>query len=191
MYADAPSSPDRRTVLRTGGAGMLLFSLAGCDKWMTPREAREQGADFRHLEPREVAILEALGEALVPGARAAGIGHYVDANLVRHHADCLLTIRYLDVLPPYGEFYANALKALDDYSVASVGSGFASLSTSKAKDVVGLMLGGNMSGWKGPPSALLYLAVRSDAVDLVYGTVGAFERLGLPYVAHIEPKTTW
>ena len=35
------------------------------------------------------------------------------------------------------------------------------------------------------------IAVRSDAADLVYGTPDAFERLGLPYVAHIEPPTTW
>jgi len=29
--------------------------------------------------------------------------------------------------------------------------------------------------------------VRSDAVDVVYGTVEGFERLGVPYMPHILP----
>lgn len=191
MLENARLSSDRRTVLRAGGAGMMLFSLAGHDIWMTPGQARERGAELRHLQPREAAVLEALADALVPGARAAGIAHYVDANLARPPADCLLTIRYFDVLPPFDAFYADALKALDAYSLASAGAEFVALPVARAKEIVGQMLGGKLPGWQGPSSALLYLAVRSDAVDLVYGTMEAFERLGLPYVPHIEPKTVW
>ena len=53
------------------------------------------------------------------------------------------------------------------------------------------MLGGGLEGWDGPPQPLFYLAIRSDAADLVYGTVDAFERMGLPYVPHIEPPSRW
>lgn len=191
MPSASRPAPDRRTVLAGGTAGLLLFTLGGCDKLMTAREAREQGADFRNLTAQETRTLEAFGEVLVPGAAKAGIAHFVDANLVRPHAECLLTIRYLDVLPPYGAFYAAGLKALDDLARASAGKDFADLDGAAAADLVRPMLAGQMNGWNGPPAPLLYLAVRSDAADLVYGTPDAFERLGLPYVAHIEPPTTW
>lgn len=183
--------PDRRTVLQGGVAGLLLFTLGGCDKFMTAREARELSADFRHLEADEIRILEAFAETLVPGATDAGIAHFVDANLVCPHSDCLLTIRYLDVPPPYGEFYAEGLKALNVAAKAAHGQGFADLEATAKADLVRPMLGGQISGWQGPPQPLLYLAVRSDAADLVYGTPGAFERMNLPYMAHIEPPSTW
>jgi hypothetical protein len=182
---------DRRQVLRSTAAGIFLFQLGGCDDWLTAREAREKGADFRHLETGEIATLEAFGEALVPGAREAGIAHFVDANLLCPHADSLLTIRYLDVLPPYGPFYATGLAALNAYSRQAENAPFAELDDEAAARVVRPMLAGAMTGWEGPPPPLLYLAVRSDAADLVYGTRDAFDRMNVPYLAHIDPPSQW
>lgn len=182
---------DRRAILRSGAAGLFVFQLAGCDVLMSPNEARERGADLQHFSEDEAAALEAFAEALVPGAREAGIAHYVDANLARPHSDSLLTIRYLDVLPPYAEFYSAGLKALDDYCRATKGKVFAELEAADAVEVIRPMLPGPMPEWSGPPAALLYLAVRSDAADLVYGTVAAFERMNLPYMPHIEPPSPW
>ena len=49
----------------------------------------------------------------------------------------------------------------------------------------------NPPGWEGPPAPLFYLLARSDAVDAVYGTPEGFERLGIPYMAHIAPPRAW
>lgn len=191
MPSVVPPAVNRRTLLQGSAAGLFVFSLGGCDRMMTPRDAREQGADIRKLTPDQTRVLEALGETLVPGAAEAGIAHFVDANLSGPPADCLLTIRYLDVPPPYLDFYAAGLKALDDVARAAHGKGFADLGADAATELVRPMLGGKEAGWQGPPAPLLYLAVRSDAADLVYGTTGAFERMNLPYMAHIEPPATW
>ena len=45
--------------------------------------------------------------------------------------------------------------------------------------------------WSTPNPFLFYLASRSDAVDVVYGTEQGFESLGYPYQAHISPTKPW
>ena len=40
---------------------------------------------------------------------------------------------------------------------------------------------------QGPPAPLFYFATRSDTIDVYYGTVQGFVRLGIPYTAHIMP----
>lgn len=146
---------------------------------------------MRHLSDFEVDCLEAFAEAVVPGAREAGIAQFVDANLQRSSADALLTIRYLDVPPPYFDFYAGGLAALEAYAQAQFAKPFAALGNGRMEQVIAPMLAGGLEGWDGPPQALFYLAIRSDAADLVYGTVDAFERLSIPYVPHLEPPSRW
>jgi hypothetical protein len=48
-----------------------------------------------------------------------------------------------------------------------------------------------IDGWKGPPGGFVYFLLRSDAVDVVYGTVAGYKSLDIPYMAHIEPKRSW
>ena len=45
--------------------------------------------------------------------------------------------------------------------------------------------------WKGPPQGQIYGIFRDDAVDVVYGTVEGFERLGVPYMPHVLPTARW
>ena len=183
--------PSRLTLLKSAALGLFAFQVAGCDKLLSPGDARDQGAALRILSAAEAALLEAFGEALVPGARAAGIAHYVDANLARAAPDSLLTVRYLDVLPPHDMFYKTGLKALDAAARASLGKPFAFSSEAEAKPLIASLLPGKVAGWDGPPPPLFYLAVRSDAADLVYGTRAAFERMNVPYMPHIEPPGDW
>jgi hypothetical protein len=183
--------PDRRTVLKSAALGMFAFQVAGIEMLLSPAQARVQGAGFTTLSIGDAALLEAFGEALVPGARAAGIAHFVDANLARPHAESLLTLRYLDVLPPHDAFYKDGLAALDAASRALLGSPLTQVSPAAAKPLIAAMLPGTISPWHGPPPALFYLAVRSDAADLVYGTPAAFARMKVPYMAHIEPPADW
>ena len=191
--SNAIEGPDtsRRTLLKSAAVGLFAFQLGGVEAMLSPAEARSRGARLKVFTASEAALLEAFGEALVPGARAAGIAHYVDANLARPHAQSLLTVRYLDVLPPHDAFYKGGLAALDAAAQAMLGKPFALAKAGEADALIGAMLPGAVKGWSGPPAALFYLAVRSDAADLVYGTPAAFERMNLPYMPHIAPPSDW
>lgn len=187
---EAPA-PDRRTLLKSAAFGLFAFTIGGAEMLLSPAEARSRGAAFAKLSLDEAALLEAFGDALVPGARAAGIAHFVDANLARPHHESLLTARYLDVLPPHDTFYKAGLAALDAASRAVLGAPFTGVPAAAAKPLIAAMLPGTIAPWQGPPPPLFYLAVRSDAADLVYGTRAAFARMQVPYMAHIEPPTDW
>jgi hypothetical protein len=50
---------------------------------------------------------------------------------------------------------------------------------------------GEVANWSGPPQPLFYMMVRSDAVDVVYGTKEGFDELNVPYMAHIMPPEKW
>ena len=185
------TGPNRRTLLKAAALGLFAFNVAGVEALITPAEARTRGAALAILSAEEAALLEAFGEALVPGAGAAGIAHFVDANLARPHHDSLLTARYLDVLPPHDAFYKAGLAALDGASRAVLGAPFVQVTAAAAKPLVAAMLPGTIAPWQGPPAPLFYLAVRSDAADLVYGTRAAFARMQVPYMAHIDPPEDW
>lgn len=184
-------APSRRALLKGAALGLFAFHISGCQQLLTPAAARERGATLQVLTAAEAALLEAFGEALVPGARGAGIAHYVDANLARPADASLLTLRYLDVAAPHDAFYKAGLAALDEAAVRTLGKPFAAASAAEAKPLIAALLPAAVSGWSGPPSPLFYLAVRSDAADLVYGTRAAFERMDIPYMAHIEPPADW
>lgn len=183
--------PNRRTLLKAAALGLFAFKVGGVEALISPAEARTRGAALAVLTAEDAALLEAFGEALVPGARAAGIAHFVDANLARPHHESLLTARYLDVLPPHDAFYKAGLGALDAASRAVLGAPFVQVSAATAKPLIAAMLPGTIAPWEGPPPPLFYLAVRSDAADLVYGTRAAFDRMQVPYMAHIDPPSDW
>ena len=48
-----------------------------------------------------------------------------------------------------------------------------------------------IEGWQGRPGGFVYMVLRSDAVDVVYGTMEGYEALGIPYQAHIAPEKRW
>ncbi len=59
-------------------------------------------------------------------------------------------------------------------------------------DFITVMMQKNPDGWtNAPPAPLFYFALRSDAIDVTYGTMAGFERLDIPYMAHIEPARPW
>lgn len=179
----------RRDVLK--GIGLIAVEVAGAVQLLTPAAAAAAEAGFKVLTQAEARTLAAFGEALAPGARAAGIAHYVDDQLAKPPADGLLMIRYLDVPPPWLPFYRAGLAALDTLAVARHGTGFAGLDAGQAAALIGAIAERPPEGWQGPPSPLVYFAMRADAIDVVYGTEAGFERLGVPYMAHIAPDPKW
>jgi hypothetical protein len=147
---------------------------------------------FRLLKADEAETIEALGETIVPGARAAGIAHFIDQQLSVPPEEALLEARILNVRPPYDRFYRSAIAAVDNASQAlNSGRNFAQLSPSEQHDFVDAMRQNKVQGWQGPGGSFVYLVLRSDAVDVVYGTMEGYEALGIPYMPHIAPDKRW
>ena len=181
----------RREFIRGAGLGALAFSVGGASVLLTAREARAQGVPYRTLKAAEADTIEALGETLVPGARAAGIAHFIDHQVSVPPEEALLEARILNVRPPYLNFYRAALGAVDRAAKAQHGRGFFALSDTEQRELVNLMRQNKVEGWQGPPGGFVYLVLRSDAVDVVYGTEEGYKDLGIPYMAHIAPLKRW
>ena len=62
---------------------------------MTPAAAREREIALQVFSKTEVLTLEALADAIVPGAQKAGICHFLDHHLAQAAEDCLLMIKYM------------------------------------------------------------------------------------------------
>jgi hypothetical protein len=186
-----PALPGRRTLLKGAALGAIAFTVGGAEVWLTPREAFAQGVPMKVLTAAERAALEALGDTLLPGAKDAGIAHFVDSQLAAPPGDCLLAARSANVPPPILNFYRAALRALDGASNAAHGKPFAELTPGERNAFVDGMRQKVPEGWQGPPSPFVYFLLRNDAVDVVYGTVEGFERLGIPYMPHVVPPAKW
>src|SRR6266581_3154160 len=125
------------------------------------------------------------GATLGALACTVGISHFIDQQLSVPPEEALLEARILNVKPPYANFYRAAIGAIDRVSEAREGRRFAQLNTPSQREFVALMRQGKLAGWQGPPGRFIYFVTRSDAVDVVYGTVEGYESLGIPYMPHI------
>ena len=182
---------ERRVFLKGAGMGMLAFTVGGASVLMTPGQARAQGVPFRLLNAKEAETIEALGETLVPGARRAGIAHFIDQQVSVSPGEALLEARQLNVRPPFINFYRAAIGAVDRASEGRGSRRFTALSTIEQRDLVDAMRQNKIDGWQGPAGSFVYLILRSDAVDVVYGTMEGYESLGVPYMPHIAPEKRW
>jgi hypothetical protein len=183
---------ERRQFMQGAALGALAFTVGGAEVLLTPRAARAQGVPLRTLRPEEAETLEALCETLVPGARQAGIAHFVDQQLSVPPEEALLEARILNVRPPYANFYRAAIGAIERACQAhNGGKRFAQLGAAEQHDFVDRMRQNKIDGWQGPAGAFVYLVTRSDAVDAVYATMEGYAALDIPYMAHIAPTKRW
>ena len=182
---------ERRVFLKGASMGVLAFTVGGADILMTAREARARAVPFRMLNGEEGETLEALGEALLPGAREAGFAHFIDHQVSVPAVDALLEARIVNVKPPYINFYRGAIGGVNKASMALSGKRFAALSAAERHDFIDQLRQNKIAGWQGPPPGQVYFVLRSDAVDVVYGTMEGYESLGIAYLAHIEPDRRW
>lgn len=168
MRRGSRHSPGRRQLIQ----GLAWAAVAATGRlrraFSSVGPSRRSAARLRFFTAREAEQLDAVGNALVPGARQAGLSRYIDRYVSVTPADSLLTVRYLDVAPPYGDFYRQSLRRL--------GHGF---------DVEQAL---SRLAEREP---LFYFALRSDALDVTYGTVSGFAALGVPYLPHIAPRVPW
>jgi len=186
------SDIERRALIKGAGLTALAFTVGGKELLLTPRQAHAQSVPLRTLSPEQAETLQALGETLVPGAKQAGIVNFVDQQISIPHGEALLEARILNVRPPYANFYRAALGAVDKASQAKNGDKkFAQLSVDDQHLFVDAMRQGKIDGWQGPPGPFIYLILRSDAVDVTYGTMDGYAALGIPYMPHIAPEKRW
>jgi hypothetical protein len=182
---------ERRVFLKGASMGLLAFTVDGIDILMTAGEARARAVPFRLLNAEEAETLEALGETLVPGAREAGIAHFIDQQVSVPPGEALLEARIVNVRPPFVDFYRAAIGGVDKASTARSGKRFAALSALEQHDFIDQLRQNKIDGWQAPPAGLVYFVLRSDAVDVVYGTMEGYESLGVPYMPHIPPDKRW
>ena len=81
--------------------------------------------------------------------------------------------------------------AIEGASQAKFSKAFTALSASEQHDFIDLMRQNKLDGWKGPGSPFVYFLLRTDAVDVVYGTMEGYAHLGVPYQPHIAPTQSW
>src|SRR5690242_19456661 len=182
---------ERRAFIKGASLGALAFTVGGAQVLLTPAEARAQGVPLRTLKPEEAETIEAVGETLVPGAREAGVANFVDQQISGPAEEALLEARILNVKPPYANFYRAAIGAINGASTARHGKPFAELDAGTQHAFVDQMRQNKIDGWKGPGGGFGYLILRSDSVDVVFGTMAGYKSLDIPYMAHIEPKRSW
>ena len=183
---------ERRAFVKGAAIGALAFTVGGTEVFLTPRQAQAQSVPLRTLSPAQAAALDAMGEALVPGAKQAGITNFVDQQISGPPEQALLQARILNVRPPYANFYRAALTAIDGTSdKANGGRKFAQLDADEQKNFVNLMRQNKLEGWQGPPAPFVYGILRSDAVDVTYATMDGYAALGVPYMPHIAPTARW
>lgn len=130
----------------------------------------------------------------MPGARAAGLSHYIDHQLSSR--DNLLILRYLRVKPPFDGFYSSALTAFEQAVRKRYNKNPGELAQGEMSEFITSIMQKNPEGWAksgedAPPAPFFYFVLRSDAIDVTYGTMAAFDSLDIPYMAHIEPDHAW
>lgn len=182
---------DRRQFLKDTGRGIAVAGVFGPAMFLSPAEAREKKLPLKVLSDGELQTLEAAADILLPGAADAGVGYFIDEQLSRAPNDSLLIARYLQVPPPYADFYRGSVQALNGFARHLHDRAFAELGTKSRQDIIASLFPQQPDGWVGPPSQPVYLCLRSDAVDVMYGTMEGFEALDIPYLAHIEPEEKW
>lgn len=182
---------ERRTILKAGLAATFAYSVSGTTMMLTPRQARASDAALRLLSSDQARALDALGDGLATGAAEAGMAHYLDVQLSLPRHESLLMIRNFDVPPPWSDFYLDGLEALESSCAKRYDRSLAALDARQMDSLIGKLFTGDLPDWQGPPAPLFYLVLRSDAVDVTYGTEAGFERLDIEYVPHILPPEAW
>jgi hypothetical protein len=182
---------ERRAFVKGAASGALAFTVGGSTVMLTARQARARNVPFRLLKEGEAELIEAMGETLVQGARAAGVAHFIDQQISVPAEEALLQARIMNVRPPFANFYRAAIKAVDGGSLKLFGHKFVELTPAQMIEFVRNMRQNKIDGWQGPRSSFVYAVLRADSVDVVYGTMEGYEALGIPYQAHIKPEKRW
>lgn len=179
----------RREMLARMGVGLVAITIPTIWGSISPAEARAKGSALHHFDDLQAATFEDLGETLLPGAKQAGIAHYVDAQL--NSKQSMLFLKYMDYPGEQKDFYTAGLSSLNAFSESRYSKPFRDCAAEQKEALVREISAKNPVGWNGPPAPLFYFVVRNDAVDVYYGTMEGFQKLQIPYMPHIKPPAKW
>ena len=175
-----------------GTGGVLLSCLvAGQTRMLTPRQAYAAKVPLAVLSEKEARTLEAVAEAIVPGARESGIAQFVDKQLSLPLDQSLLMIKYLGVPAPFDGFYQSGLAALAKLSDDTCNKPWYQLNADQSSSLIDRVATNDVGDWAAPPAPFVFFVFRADACDMVYGTEQGFANIGMPYMAHIDPVPDW
>ena len=168
----------------------LTFKLGGAPLLLTPQEARAQGIPLQKLSAEQAKHLELLAEAMVPGAAEQGVVQFVDHQLNADPNEALLVAKYFGVALPYMNFYYKGLEIAVSMAQKATGKSLGDMSAAETLELIKSMSipGTVVDGF---PIFLFCMCLRSDAVDVVYGTPDGFKKLNIPYMQHILPPEGW
>jgi hypothetical protein len=188
---DRPELASRRAFLARAGIGVAALGVAGC---VSPAGlAAANGRPPRRLRvfsKAQAATYGAWCDVLAIGAARAGVAFFVDKYLAEPFPDSLLLIRYLQN-PPFTDFYLDGIAGIDQESEARFSSPFLDLDKTQKETVVDAAVNSTTVAWATPNPNFFYFISKSDAVDVVYGTVAGFRDLRIPYLPHIRPRRPW
>ena len=181
------SDIERRALIKGAGLSVLAFSVGGAEVLLSPRAAHAQNIPFRTLTPEQ----SALGRWRDFGSwRQAGRISISLISSCRPHGEALLE-RAFSTCGRLMQFLSRGARRVDKTSQAKNGDKNSQLTPTERHDFVDLMRQNKIEGWQGPAGPFVYLIMRSDAVDVVYGTMEGYAALGIPYMPHIAPEKRW
>jgi hypothetical protein len=169
-----------------GSALCLWFTIEGSALLLTPEQARARNVPLQKLTEEQARTLEILGEVIVPGSARLGLVHFLDHQFKVDPNDALLIAKYFEVALPYVDFYANGAQAAEALAQRAAAKSLAEMTQSELHALIKQMSAPD-AVVDGYPVFLFYLCLRSDAVDVVYGTPEGFKKLNIPYMPHIMP----
>ncbi|MEX2123537.1 MAG: gluconate 2-dehydrogenase subunit 3 family protein [Woeseia sp.] len=183
----------RRALVDRAFKGSLLcltFKLGGVSMLLTPEQARAQNVPLLKLSGVQARRLGFLADAMVPGSSDLGVVHFIDHQLNADPNEALLIAKYFQVPLPYLDFYTKGVEVAAAMAERSLEKSIDELNADEAERLVKEMSapGAVVDQF---PIFLFYLCLRSDAVDVVYGTPAGFEKLNVPYMQHILPPEGW
>ena len=180
---------NRRDFHKTSGAILLSYFLGGGSLLLSPAEAKSRGIPYQIFTPEEAELMALLAEAIVPGSRNAGLSHYIDHQLATPKAESMLILKYMGVQGSPVDFYRPALRAFKKSCPLFQEKNVVDIGPQDLTDYITVMSQKNPPGWdNAPPAPFFYFVLRSDAIDVTYGTMDGFDKLDIPYMAHIEPE---
>ncbi len=168
----------------------LTFNIGGATLLLTPAQARARSIPLQKLSVEQARRLGLLAETMVPGSAELGVVQFIDHQLNSDPNESLLIAKYFGVALPYLDFYARGVEVAEAMAVMAHGKALDELAASEIEQVVKSMSlpGAVVDEF---PIFLFYMCLRSDAVDVTYGTPDGFNKLNVPYMQHILPPEGW
>jgi hypothetical protein len=185
---------DRRDFVKRAAASTslaLAFKIGASSVLLSPREARAERIPLQSLDEEQAKVIEAFAEFIVPGCTEAGLVHFIDHQLNEDPDDCMLILKFFGLPPPYLDFYVSGLDTISKLSEQRYKKPVLQLEQNELAKIAEYVATPDRVSDDGYPLFLFYMCLRSDAVDMVYGTPRGFEKLNIPYMAHIEPPEGW